>query len=275
MQAPCALVSDLDGTLIHALRTLPEEHRARAVVVEHYQGRPITVVHRHTIETIRSLCVHARFVPATTRSAAQLQRVTPIWEHVAANWAICANGATIMHQGSPDEEWRRKVERRAQNAATVEQVRSALKREFGEPEVVPWLGSWRSCETHFLYAVFDPDDAPPGTDAQAGRLLESLGWVAVRHGRKLYVLPRHLTKGAATEHLRDRLEIERLLAAGDSLLDLDLLEAADRAWVPSGSELATAGLAPPVAELTARPHVHSGHQIAREALDDVTAFAVS
>lgn len=274
-QVSSAFVSDLDGTLVHALRTLPAEQQAVAVVVEHYQGRPITVAHEQTIGALAQLGAHARFVPATTRSVGQLQRVTPIWDRIAEQWAICANGATILHRGLPDEDWRRTVARRASAVATLEQVRSALARELGDPDDVPWLGDWRPCDSHFVYAVCDPDVMPAGIDKQAGRAVEPLGWVAVRHGRKLYVLPGHLTKRAAAEHLMGRLGIDRIVAAGDSPLDLDLLRLADRAWVPVGSELDQAGAVPPDAELTVRAHIDSGRQIAFEALDDATRFAVS
>lgn len=271
----CAFLSDLDGTLVHALRALPDEQAPAAVIVEHYEGRPITVSHEQTIGALADLSVRAHFVPATTRSVAQLQRITPIWERVADGWVICANGATILHGGEQDVDWSRTIERRAGGAAPVDQVRDVLEREFGDPAGVRWLGEWRPCDSHFVYAVCDPETTPPGIEEQASRAVEPLGWVAVKHGRKLYVLPRHLTKRAAAEHLIERLEIERVLAAGDSLLDLELLELADRAWVPVGSELERAGALPAGAHQTVQPHIGSGREIAFDALDDVTRFAVS
>lgn len=271
----CALLSDLDGTLVHSLRALPEDQASDAVIVEEYQGRPITVAHKATIGVLAEVDALAQFVPVTTRSVAQLRRVTPLWERVVVGWAICSNGATILERGVPDPDWCSRVRQRAREAAPVEEVRGVLERQFGGSSGAPWLGAWRSCDSHFVYAVCDPKETPAGTATQAARAVAQFGWVTVKHGRKLYVLPRYLTKRAAAEYLIERLEIERVLAAGDSLLDRELLELADRSWVPAGSELERAGAVPRGASLTAGGHIAAGREVAFDALDDVMRFAVS
>ncbi|NED85314.1 hypothetical protein G3I76_35170, partial [Streptomyces sp. SID11233] len=55
---------------------------------------------------------------------------------------------------------------------------------------------------------------------------------------KLYAVPRALTKSAALNEVAARTGATLTLAAGDSLLDADLLTAADRAWRPGHGELA-------------------------------------
>ncbi|MDG4862999.1 HAD family hydrolase, partial [Streptomyces sp. T-3] len=56
------------------------------------------------------------------------------------------------------------------------------------------------------------------------------------------------------------------LAAGDSLLDADLLLAADRAWRPGHGELADTGFAAPTLTVLPEQGVAAGERILREFL---------
>jgi hydroxymethylpyrimidine pyrophosphatase-like HAD family hydrolase len=65
----------------------------------------------------------------------------------------------------------------------------------------------------------------------------------------VYVLPDALHKAHAIGYVRERLTDElaavpTVLAAGDTWLDAEMLELADRGWVPLGSEIASAGPPP-------------------------------
>ena len=54
------------------------------------------------------------------------------------------------------------------------------------------------------------------------------------NGVKVYVVPRVLDKGRGVRRLRARFPTAQVFAAGDSLFDLPLLEAADMAFYPAG-----------------------------------------
>ena len=54
-------------------------------------------------------------------------------------------------------------------------------------------------------------------------------------GRKLYFLPPGLDKGAALERARRRFRPSLVISAGDSTLDLPMLQRADLALVPDAS----------------------------------------
>ncbi|MGH3494495.1 MAG: hypothetical protein ACRDRL_27490, partial [Sciscionella sp.] len=66
--------------------------------------------------------------------------------------------------------------------------------------------------------------------------------------RKIYWLPNELTKYAAVAEIAHRIGASRILAAGDSLLDVDLLQRADAAIAPRHGELHSSGW-------SAAPHV--------------------
>ena len=100
--------------------------------------------------------------------------------------------------------------------------------------------------------------------------MRPLGWEAVLHGRKLYMLPAGLTKLRCVEYLVQRLGVSGFAAAGDSLLDAELLAAADRAWCPRDAELVAWHAVPDGVRITDGEHIDAAEEIAREALEFVS-----
>jgi hydroxymethylpyrimidine pyrophosphatase-like HAD family hydrolase len=82
-------------------------------------------------------------------------------------------------------------------------------------------------------------------------------------GRKLYFVPRALTKSAAVAEIARRTDAGPILAAGDSLLDADLLEAADRGIVARHGELVASGWTAPHVSVTSEIGVRAGEEIVR------------
>ncbi len=267
------LASDLDRTLVHsAKRLLPGED---APVVEVYKDRGITVAREPTIAALRELAEESAFVPVTTRSREQLARITPIWQMAERGWAICANGATLLHRGQVDRTWKAEVDRICGESASVSEARQMLELEIGSPDTVDWMPLLRDCDKRFLYCTLELEQAPGDLEAAANAVLEPFGWHAILHGRKLYSLPEGVCKGRAVRHLRDRLEIDELMAAGDSALDIELLLAAEHRWCPIDAELVEQDRVPPDTRLTEAGHVGAGQQIAEDALRWATAQATT
>jgi hypothetical protein len=257
--------SDLDRTLIFPARSLPEDQRLETRVVEHYQGRGITVASRAVIEALDALAAAGAFVPVTARSREQFERVTSIWRIAQSGYAICANGATVLHHGQPDAEWETQVTALARESATLAEVRRAVVAELGSPDTVDWMPLLRDCDQHFLYATLDLNRVPVTLAEDAGLLLAPFGWRAVLHARKLYALPHSICKGAATEYVVARLDADRVMAAGDSELDIELLLVAQDRWCPAGAELVQRDKLPQGTRITEELHARSGTQIAHHA----------
>ena len=95
---------------------------------------------------------------------------------------------------------------------------------------------------------------------------ENRGWTVSLQGRKIYAVPKPLTKSAAMREVARRTGAELTLAAGDSLLDADLLLAADRAWRPGHGELADEGFVAPAVSALPERGVLAGERILREFL---------
>lgn len=257
--------SDLDRTLIYPLRTLPMGNNA--TVIEHHHGRGITVTSEETLKALRELAARDAFVPVTTRSRMQLERVSPVWQLAVQGWAICSDGATLLHQGAVDRDWCARVDEICAASAPLEEGLEVFKREVGSPGTARWVATLYDCDRRFLYATIIDAEKPDGLEHDAQLAFAALGWKAVRHGRKLYAMPAGIGKAPAVRYLCERLEIDTLLAAGDSVLDSEVMEDADVAWCPSDAELVQLGQVPPGALVTTREHVGSAQQIAQAALE--------
>ena len=83
---------------------------------------------------------------------------------------------------------------------------------------------------------------------------------------RIYAVPRPLTKSAAVREVARRTGASWTLAAGDSLLDADLLLAADRGWRPGHGELADEGWTAPAISALPERGVLAGERILREFL---------
>lgn len=126
-----------------------------------------------------------------------------------------------------------------------------------------WLRKARLAEDLFAYLVVERDLVPDEWLKSLTRWAEDRGWTVSLQGRKIYAVPRPLTKSAAMHEVARRTGATTTLAAGDSLLDADLLLAADAAWRPGHGELADAAWAAPTVTALATAGVLAGEEIVR------------
>ncbi|MEA2234667.1 MAG: hypothetical protein QOD83_4483 [Solirubrobacteraceae bacterium] len=259
--------SDLDRTLIYPLRSLPMGQSA--TVIEHHHGRGVTVATDEALRALRELAARDAFVPVTTRSRMQLERISPVWQLAVQGWAICSDGATLLHQGSVDPDWCAQVDDICAASAPLEEGLEVFKREVGSPGTASWVATLYDCDRRFLYATIVDAEKPVGLEERAQLAFAPLRWKALRHGRKLYAMPAGIGKGPAVRYLCERLGVETLLAAGDSVLDSEVMRDADVAWCPCDAELVALDQVPPGTLVTTREHVASGQQIALAALERV------
>ncbi|MFI1796194.1 HAD family hydrolase [Streptomyces sp. NPDC020379] len=256
------VASDLDRTLIYSAAALalgmPDARAPRLLCVEVYESRPLSYMTETAAELLAGLARTAAFVPTTTRTREQYARIRlpgPVPE-----FAICANGGELLVRGESDTGWRRRVERcLAAECASLDEVRAHLART-ADPA---WLLKERTAEDLFAYLVVDRPLLPDGWVKELAEWARARRWSVSLQGRKLYAVPEPLTKSAAVAEIARRTGASEVLAAGDSLLDADLLLAADRGWRPGHGELADVGwTAPHVTALETRG-VLAGEEILR------------
>ncbi|MEU1625248.1 HAD family hydrolase [Streptomyces sp. NPDC020096] len=234
------IAADLDRTLIYSAQALalamPDDQAPRLLCVEVHQGRPLSYLTERAASLLQELAAVAEFVPVTTRTRQQYRRV-----HLPGTeprFAICANGGHILVDGRTDRDWHHEVRRSLDSAcAPLAEVLDHLVRAADRD----WLHTARVAEDLFAYLVVDRQRLPEGWLKELSGWAGVRGWTVSLQGRKVYAVPKPLTKSAALAEVVRRTGAARVLAAGDSLLDTDLLLAADKGWRPGHGELADSG----------------------------------
>ncbi|MET9804015.1 HAD family hydrolase [Streptomyces sp. NPDC006368] len=259
------IASDLDRTLIYSSAalglTMPDAGAPRLLCVEVYQHRPLSYVTETAAALLTELPRHAVFVPTTTRTREQYHRIR--LPGPDPEYAICANGGHLLVDGVTDPDWQRTVaDRLADECATLDEVRAHLL-AAADPA---WLLKERVAEDLFAYLVVERALLPEGWVKELGVWAEARGWTVSLQGRKVYAVPQPLTKSAAMREVARRTGASRVLAAGDSLLDADLLLAADRAWRPGHGELADTGWSAGNVDVLDENGVLAGEEILRRLL---------
>lgn len=218
--------SDLDQTLIYSRRSMgdevePEELRE----VERYEGQPQSFMTEQSQAALWELEESAVFVPVTTRTQAQYERVTGIYENgEPPRFAIISNGAVILENGEPIKEWSDTIRRKCVSRKTIiKELMPEIRRHFSED----WVLKVRQAEDWFVYLIIDRERFPMEKLEFYTKTFREIGWGMSLQGRKLYFMPESITKAGAMEYVRERIDADYVVAAGDSLLDLDLLESAD------------------------------------------------
>ncbi|MFD7578262.1 HAD family hydrolase [Kitasatospora sp. NPDC059817] len=274
MNADVLVASDLDRTLVYSNRALaldvPDRLAPRLLSVEVHDGKALSFMTEQAAALLVELVRQAWFVPATTRTLAQYERInlpgpTPGW---VPAYAICGNGGHLLVDGVPDQDWHTEITARlASGAAPLEEVVRQLALS-ADPE---WTHKRRVADGLFAYLVVERAALPGGwLDELTGWCAER-GWTVSLQGRKVYAVPAPLSKSAALAEAVRRTGATTVLAAGDSLLDADLLLAADAAWRPGHGELADGGWTAPGVTALDEVGVAAGEEIVRRFLARVAA----
>ena len=227
--------SDLDQTLIYSRRSMGNEVKPEELIeVERYEGKPQSFMTEQSQAALWELEADTVFVPVTTRTREQYERVTGIYEgSEPPQFAIISNGAVILENGEPIKKWSTDIRRRCVDEKTViEELMPVIKQYFDEE----WVLRIRRAEDWFVYLIIDRAQFPEEKIGFYTGIFRKIGWGMSLQGRKLYFMPVSITKAAAMEYVRDRINADFVIAAGDSLLDLDLLESADAGLLASHGE---------------------------------------
>jgi hypothetical protein len=248
--------SDLDGTLIFSARSarVSPGELAGLRCVERVDGTAAGFMTARAADRLTGLAERAVFVPVTTRTRAQFARVAL---PAASRFAVAANGGVLLVDGAVDRGWTATVVRRLAQAHPLDAVWRHAARTC-RPE---WTTKLRNGDGLYCYAVVRRSLLPAGFFAEQAAWAQPRGWRVSLQGRKLYWVPQELTKGAAVAEVARRAATGTLLAAGDSLLDLELLAAADRGIHPRHGELADTGWTAPHVSMTAGVGALAGEQI--------------
>lgn len=220
---------DLDNTLIHSHK----KRRADDICVEIYENREQSFISRKSLDLLKKISEKITFIPVTTRSIAQYRRI--FWtEDFRPKFAVVANGAYLL-SGERRENFLREV------VAPYADDLKAQCEKFSSDER---FNICRIVDESFLFLRCRDE-------LDAAEISFDTRLTAQHTGKKIYLFPPALNKGNALLKLKEKFSPDKIFAAGDSEIDLPLLELADVAFAPKnlrGNNFVTCSDAPTFAE---------------------------
>lgn len=204
--------SDLDNTLLYSHR---HEYGGGRVWVEKLHGRDQSFITEKTYAYLLSQN-WLNVVPVTTRTMPQFERLRGAAE--ALNWrhALICNGAILLDGFNEDKKWRAESERMAEPfCSDLVRLRKFMAGKLGSEAVI-------SFEPFLIYA----------RTGRAGEMCGLLASMCVpsrinifHDSRKVYCFPSILNKGKAVLRYAEKYGHAKFIAAGDSELDVPMLNA--------------------------------------------------
>ena len=251
------IATDLDRTLVYsrAALALTRDALPPLTCVERRGDEQVGFLTATAARLLAALATRTVLAPVSTRLPEQLARVR--LPGPPSRFAVAANGGVLLVDGVADRAWQRRIAVTVGESAFLSDVVTYI-RQHCHPD---WTVQVREAGGLFCYAVLGEAGAPDGFVAEAAEWAAARGWTVSAQGRKLYWVPRGLTKAAAVREVANRVGAELVLAAGDSLLDRDLLDYADQGIHPAHGELSASGWSAPHVARTAAAGVLAGQEI--------------
>lgn len=223
-----AFFSDLDNTLIFSSNSKHYDSKLDLIEIEqHSNQRSFGYMSSFTLERLQKLSGEIPFIPTTTRTEEQYSRI--LLPEVEINYAIVANGAVVLRDGQADQAWEERVrDEILPQASPLARVQESLRSIFDSAGIER---REHVVEGLFLYDyLLRPEELSRSVMLSVELLAAEARWkISIQH-HKFYLIPLGLTKGVATLEVASRLGVDQILGAGDSLLDVSLLDAATHAW---------------------------------------------
>ena len=211
------LASDLDNTLIHSYK----HKREGDICVEMLNGAEQGLMSAKVHAQLSSLPDNVELVPLTTRSVAQFERIQ--LPEGCYSRAITTNGAILIEKGIQNEKWRMSEKHYADELMPLmEKLRAELdgNEKLNVVRIVDEMYLYISCaKPEYVGEFMDRYSTLTELDVMLS-------------GRKIYFLPPEINKGKGLKRLVQGEKDAFIFAAGDSTIDLPMLEAADLAIIP-------------------------------------------
>ncbi len=208
-------VCDLDNTLIHSYK----KRNMGDICVEIRNGKELSYMTAENYKLLAKVVTMCKFIPLTTRSLEQFRRID---FGFVPKYAIVANGAILLKRGEIDDEWMQ------QSRALVSTPLPALTEN-------EYIYDIRYVDDFFIFAKSTQVDKAV---AYLKTMITDERLLITGVANKVYVFPKLLHKGTALNRMRLLLAKSDekkpfCLAAGDSNIDIPMLNNADMALYPN------------------------------------------
>jgi hydroxymethylpyrimidine pyrophosphatase-like HAD family hydrolase len=212
------LACDLDNTLIYGKPASPGAYTP----AESVAGKTVTYISKKALALLENLDPRIAFVPVTARSIEEYRRVGFFASHIP-RCAVTSLGGVILKDGEIDAEWQERCRKIAAPVSAEMEALCARARNDAR------VSRARIVDDVYLFVKSKAAETVAAEIAKGGALDR---FTVLRRKEKIYVVPKGIDKGCATQRAREMLGAHQLLAAGDSEADIPFLALADCAFVP-------------------------------------------
>lgn len=226
MKRKIAFFTDLDRTLIYSSKFLDEF--IESVCVEKSGEKEISFMTKKSLSLLYTVQQKVSFIPVSTRTYSQMTRIDFI-RNSLPEWMVCDNGAHIYYHGKLWEEWEELIQSKTKRLKISQNELKGLMietfQEQGLKEIVH----------HSLYLIMKFQEM---TGEIRGMLevlslsLRPLGFYIETNSNKAYILPLDVRKEKAVNYLMRKNKYDYTISAGDSRMDMGMLELTDKAIAP-------------------------------------------
>ncbi len=216
--------SDLDRTLIYSKSFLEGYSGEVVPVEENTNGEVISYISKMALENLKEISSKIDFIPVTTRSFQEYKR-TLFFDMVP--FAIIDNGGCILYYGKPIAEWEERLSRilREYNLESVVEMFDGKSFVSRKPSIIDGKFVFFKQMDEIACMNFCKDN------------LDSRLYTFEIQRKKVYIIPRFISKQNALRYLVQAKNCQKIIASGDSALDEGIIKASNFAVVPRHSTM--------------------------------------
>ena len=226
--------SDLDRTLIYSNKFIKEGNAQDVMEAEVKDGKVISYMSSKAFQMLGKISERVQFIPVTTRTMEQYKRIG-LLRRIQHRYAIVANGGTIIEDGKVNQQWKSIVKKRLDGECIS--LGEAMDR-FKRISSPVWVKKTKTADDLFFYNIVDTQMIPMGELSDFEKEMESAGWRMVHHSRKLYFIPKCVSKGDALLHISKKTDgFGDVISSGDSVLDIEMVGVSKQFISPIHAEI--------------------------------------
>ena len=212
--------TDLDNTLIYSHR-----HKITDAfkLIEVLDGKEQGYMTQYTFSFLKG-AKWMQIVPVTTRTQLQYSRLSIFPTELRCRYALVGNGAILLEDGVSDKNWYDDSLDICKHAIpAVKRVNEVLGNCMDDKHI-------HGESPFFIYASCDNVEQIRKTVVKEVKTDQINIHI---NGKKIFFIPKSLTKGTAIQRFNKKYGAMKTLTAGDSDFDYSMLEEGDYAFVPN------------------------------------------
>lgn len=229
--------SDLDRTLICSNKLI--KNNEDAICIEYINNEPISYISEEIINKLQNLNSSTIFIPTTTRSIEQFNRINFTKFGLKFKYSITSNGACILKDGEILESWKKQIDDLKRNVTSLNDMVQIYNNKY-KNDINPYITKFRIVEDNFFYIVLNKDIVEISFLEDYIEFLRSCGWTYFKNCSKVYFLPNGMTKENAIQFLlKNELKESIFNALGDSSMDTGMLSISNKAYIPKHGDISS------------------------------------